>query len=244
MGAETTANATALSWVDATDPAFSTTGYTPTMALAQNHVFFFGTGQGAGMTSIYVIHFNFPQPAPQAFKSVNSDSTFPDTSGQATSLFNAAGVQELITFFPKDKSGTYLLDVKTNTSLKMAYPSDTSASTFFASEDAVVQLTSNNQLFYLPIDQADTTGTGANKGAAWASIKVTLPASQSSSSPTTGGGSTGGSGSPTSSGSGSTSPSGTTSGQPAGQTGGAERLGVTFTKIVVAAVVAACVLPF
>ena len=74
MGSLTAANATALPWTLAqqpdlsndgtgTSPGANTAGYLPTMALAQNHIYFEGVpGAAAGDVVIFVIHCMFPTP--------------------------------------------------------------------------------------------------------------------------------------------------------------------------------------
>ena len=57
MGSETSANSTALIWVDVGKPSFDTTNYQPVMALAQNHIHFLDvTGLQSGQADILVIH--------------------------------------------------------------------------------------------------------------------------------------------------------------------------------------------
>lgn len=53
----TVASSTAIVWEDVQDPAFTTAGYAPVMALAQNHIHFLGIpGLTAGQARIFVIH--------------------------------------------------------------------------------------------------------------------------------------------------------------------------------------------
>jgi len=57
MGAQTSANSSALAWVDVAKPPFTTTGWAPVMALAQNHIHFLNVpGVPAGSADIFVIH--------------------------------------------------------------------------------------------------------------------------------------------------------------------------------------------
>ena len=72
MGLLKAANSTAIPWVEVQQPDLSnsasgsitlganTAGYQPTMALAQNHIFFMGVpGLPAGSVKIFVIHCMF-----------------------------------------------------------------------------------------------------------------------------------------------------------------------------------------
>ena len=59
MGAETTANSTALAWTDVEQTPFGSS-YEPVMALAQNHVHFLDVlNVSAGEAKIFVIHCEF-----------------------------------------------------------------------------------------------------------------------------------------------------------------------------------------
>lgn len=57
MGSLTSANSSPLSWNDIEAPSFTTTGYNPVMAIAQNHIHFLDVpGNAAGTANIFVIH--------------------------------------------------------------------------------------------------------------------------------------------------------------------------------------------
>jgi hypothetical protein len=57
LNSQTAALSTPLAWSAQKTPSFTTTGYKPTMAIAQNHIEFFGVpGAPAGELFIYVIH--------------------------------------------------------------------------------------------------------------------------------------------------------------------------------------------
>src|ERR1700728_840338 len=106
MGSMTTASSSALSWVDVAKPPFTTTGWDPVMALAQNHIHFLNVpGVPAGSADIFVIHclsillflvsvqvnvfslsVSFFQPTPQAFP-LPGGGAFPATHGQTASFF-------------------------------------------------------------------------------------------------------------------------------------------------------------
>lgn len=196
-----------------TKPAFDTTGYKATMGIASNHIHFFGTpGSKPGETSIFVIHFAYPQPELQAMPSV-SGAPFPVSHGQSPALFQAGGpAQRQIAFVPDDMSATYIVDVKVNQTLPLAGPTDKSAGSIFtASINHVVQLTPSGKLFFLPVDQSDIAGKAANGGAAWKAL-ATLPAS-STTTPGTGG-SGGNTGLPDSSSGGSPNPGNAQQGGP------------------------------
>ncbi|KAJ7363830.1 hypothetical protein DFH08DRAFT_837673 [Mycena albidolilacea] len=158
------AGSSAIVWQDDGAAEINTSNYDPVMAIAQNHIFFFGVpGVTPGNAPIFVIHFGFWQEGSQSFS-----SDFPDTHGQTTSFFLDSGVQEEIAFVPDDGSHTYIINVQSNTTQTIAGPSTVDAgATYFASTTALVQLAANGALSYLPYSATDKS---ANSAAKWAPI--------------------------------------------------------------------------
>ncbi|KAJ7267469.1 hypothetical protein C8J57DRAFT_1229029 [Mycena rebaudengoi] len=154
-----------IAWVDQSAAGITTTNYDPVMAIAQNHIHFFGVpGNPAGSASIFVIHFSFWQPGSQSYS-----SDFPDTHGQATSFFKDSGVQEEMVFIPDDGSKTYVVNVETNTTQTLAGPPTVDAGArYFASTNSLVQLTSSGAISFLPYTAGSAS---ANSAAAWGPIK-------------------------------------------------------------------------
>ncbi|KAJ6551441.1 hypothetical protein B0H19DRAFT_1157654 [Mycena capillaripes] len=215
MGELTAAKSDAVQWVDSEAAEITTTNYDPVMAVAQNHIFFFGVpGTAAGTAPIFVIHFAFWQPGAQQF------GDFPDSHGQATSFFLDTGVQQEIAFIPDDGSATYIVNVETNTTQKIAGPSTVDAKAFyFASTTALVQLSSSGALSWLPYSATDTS---ANSAAKWSPVTSLNSVTGSSSGSSGSSGSSSSPSSPAGSNSGSTkgsSPS-KTAGSPAGASSG------------------------
>jgi len=243
LNAQTAAISTPIAWNLQKSPSFTTTGYKPTMAIAQNHIHFFGVpGAPAGELFIYVIHFAFSQPTPQTYPSTTSQATFPNAHGQAPSIFRATTVQEVIAFIPDDSSATYFVNVQTNTTTPFAGPTDKSSSIFSASESAVVQLTSAGKLFFLPLNDAATAPAA---GAAWTPIGVTIPTAGTTSPTTTASGSSATPGGSTSGG--TSSSNGTTTGSSStasGKTGAAQSLTIGFAQVLGFTLLAAVALPF
>ncbi|KAJ7088587.1 hypothetical protein C8R44DRAFT_649419 [Mycena epipterygia] len=180
MGSLVKANSSAIAWTDQEAAGITTTNYDPVMAIAQNHIYFFGVPNNpAGSASIFVIHFSFWQPGSQAY-----GGNFPDSHGQATSFFLDTGVQEDIAFIPDDGSHTYIVNVETNTTQTVAGPSIVdAAATYFASTTALVQLSSSGAVSWLPYSATDAS---ANSAATWSTVKslaaVAPPSSGNSSS--------------------------------------------------------------
>ncbi|KAJ7678200.1 hypothetical protein DFH06DRAFT_1033795 [Mycena polygramma] len=163
MGELAAAQSGPTEWVDGGAAEITTTNYDPVMAVAQNHIFFFGVpGTAAGSAPIFVIHFAFWQPGAQQF------GDFPDSHGQAVSFFLDTGVQQEIAFIPDDGSATYIVNVETNTTQKIAGPSTVDAgATYFASTTSLVQLSSSGSLSFLPYSPTDTS---ANSAAKWSPV--------------------------------------------------------------------------
>jgi len=207
MGSVTAANSSALTWVDADTSPYGS-NYSPVMALAQNHIHFLDVpGVAAGSADIFVIHYNYFQPAAQAFP-VNGGGTVPATYGATTSLFQESGVQQEFVFVPQDSSATYVINVETNTTQKLAGPTNQDpAATYFAGITSIVQLGSNGAVSFLAYNEADTS---ANAAATWASVSI-LPAASSNSSSGSGSGSGSGSSSGGKSGSHTSTASGSSS---------------------------------
>ncbi|KAJ7182703.1 hypothetical protein C8R43DRAFT_967771 [Mycena crocata] len=217
------AKSSPIAWVDNMPAGITTTNYDPVMAIAQNHIHFFGVPNvPAGSASIFVIHFAYWQPETQPY-----GSDFPDSHGQATSFFLDSGVQQEMVFIPDDGSHTYVMNVETNTTQTLAGPPTVDAkASYFASTSALVQLSSSGAVSWLPFSASDKS---ANSAATWSTVKslaAVAPASGGGSSAAgaasgAASGSGKGSASKTASGGGAaaTGPSGTSSGGAAGASG-------------------------
>lgn len=171
-----------LAWTDVGKPSFDTTNYQPVMALAQNHIHFLDVpGLSPGQADIFVIHFSFFQPDAQAYPTNGSGAAFPQTHGQAVSLFQpaGAGVQQEFVFIPDDASATYVINVESNTTAVLPGPGTKDAGAqYFAGVTSIVQLASDGRLSFLSYTQDDAS---ANANAAWAAVSaVSVPASVSS----------------------------------------------------------------
>jgi hypothetical protein len=168
MGLLKAANSTPIPWLAIQSPDLSngnsgtitpganTNGYQPTMALAQNHVFFMGvSGLPAGSVKIFVIHFSYLQPAPQSM------GKFPTTHGKTASFFQDSGVQQEFAFIPDDGSTTYVVNVETNTTKTLTGPpQQDSFATYSASTSALVQLTTGGKVSFLAYNETTTTSGG------------------------------------------------------------------------------------
>ncbi|KAF8880017.1 hypothetical protein BD779DRAFT_1649151 [Infundibulicybe gibba] len=171
MGLLKSANSTALSWTDVQKASFNTDGYQPVMALAQNHIHFLNVpGVPTGDAIIFVIHFSFMQPTPQSY------GNFPAMHGQATSFFKDSGVQEEFAYIPDDASGTFVINVETNTTQALKGPTvKDPLATYFASTSALVQLSSAGAVSFLPY----SPGSASNSAATWSVISKLPVASPS-----------------------------------------------------------------
>ncbi|KAJ3995908.1 hypothetical protein F5050DRAFT_1712532 [Lentinula boryana] len=160
----TAAQSSTIAWTDVEKAGFDTTNYQPVMALANNHVHFLNVpGVAAGSADIFVIHFSWFQPDPQSY------GNFPAQHGQTASIFEPAndGVQLAFAYIPDDGSATYVIDVVSNTTTSMAGPSTKdSSATYFASDAAIVQLTSSGAVNYIPY-----TNSSSDSSASWSSVK-------------------------------------------------------------------------
>ncbi|KAJ3478866.1 hypothetical protein NLI96_g9460 [Meripilus lineatus] len=171
MGSLNAANATALSWENAKDTPYDAS-YQPVMALAQNHIHFLNVpGAPVGDAEIFVIHFSYFQPEPQAYP-LSDGSTFPNTHGQVTSLFKDTGVQQEFAFIPDDGSATYVINVETNTTQSLPGPSTKDAKAIYAAGiTSLVQLDSTGALNFLPYTAGQAS---ANAKAAWTKVANVL----------------------------------------------------------------------
>jgi len=166
---EKAANSSAISWTDVGHPSFNVQGYEPVMALAQNHIHFLDVpGLPDGEADIFVIHFSFFQPTPQAFPiTTGSGGSFPQQHGQTASFFLATGVQEEFAYIPDDGSATYVINVQSNTTQQLAAPEMDPGAQYFAGITSLVQLDSQGNLFFLPYNP---NNTASNQGVNWKSI--------------------------------------------------------------------------
>ncbi|EKM56926.1 uncharacterized protein PHACADRAFT_254322 [Phanerochaete carnosa HHB-10118-sp] len=215
MGSLTTANSSALSWMDVGMAPYPS-GYQPVMALAQNHVHFLDVpGNPPGEADIFVIHFSFFQPTPQAYP-LPDGSAFPAEHGLTASFFQSSGVQQEFAFIPDDGSATYVINVETNTTQKLAGPTNKDPkANYAASITALVQLDSSGALSFLPYTEGDATTNSAAQWSSVANVAAAVPSgSISSASPSA-------SGAAKASGTGSTSskPTGSASGSGTGSAG-------------------------
>jgi hypothetical protein len=181
MGQQNSAKPSAIGWEDVQDVGFITDGYKPVMALAQNHIHFLNVpGSQPGQAFIFVIHFAFSQPDPQSYPS-KSGPSFPVTHGQSPSIFNAntEQVQKQFAFIPDDGSATYIVNVENNSTVPLAGPTVKGPGSVYASSSsALVQFTSDGQLFFIPVDATAAPAVGAQ----WSKVNVAFPAAPISSS--------------------------------------------------------------
>ncbi|KAJ7054081.1 hypothetical protein C8F01DRAFT_1163830 [Mycena amicta] len=177
MNDQKAATSSALAWQDQGTAEITTTNYDPVMAIAQNHIFFFGVpNTPAGSTPIYVIHFGFWQAGAQPM------GNFPTTHGQAVSFFLDSGVQQEIAFIPDDGSQTFVVNVETNTTQTMPGPSIVDASaTYFASTSALVQLSSSGAVSWIPYNPSDNSANSAAKWTSVANLAAVAPPTSGSS---------------------------------------------------------------
>lgn len=197
----TAAQSSAIPWTNVEAAGFNTASYQPVMALADNHVYFLNApGVAGGSAEIFVIHFSWFQPTTQSY------GDFSAQHGQTASIFLPAneGVQLAFAYVPDDGSATYVIDVISNTTVTMAGPSTKdSGATYFASDAAIVQLTSSGAVNYIPY-----TNSSADTSASWSSVKNLVsvaPTSSAGSSSKTGTASAGSSSSTSGTSSGSSS---------------------------------------
>ncbi|KAG2143495.1 uncharacterized protein EDB93DRAFT_576396 [Suillus bovinus] len=189
MGLLNAANSTALNWINDEQVPYPS-NYVPVMALAQNHIHFLDVPNvPAGSADIFVIHYSYFQPQSQAYPLPNG-SAFPATYGQVASFFQADNtVQQEFAFIPSDSSATYIINVETNTTQALAAPTiKDSKATYFAGVTALVQLTSNGAVSYLPYLEGNTS---TNVAATWATVSNLATAAPPSSSSSSSSGSSG-----------------------------------------------------
>ncbi|OJA19728.1 hypothetical protein AZE42_01496, partial [Rhizopogon vesiculosus] len=184
MGLLKAANSTPLNWLNDEQVPYPS-GYVPVMALAQNHIHFLNVPDvPSGSADIFVIHYSYFQPQAQAYPLLNG-SSFPAIYGQATSFFQADNtVQQEFAFIPEDSSATYIINVETNTTQALAAPTTQDPkATYVAGVTALVQLTSNGTVSYLPYLEGNTS---TNAAATWASVSNLAAAAPPSSTSTSG----------------------------------------------------------
>lgn len=205
LGTLTSANATAISWVDVGQAPYPST-YNPVMALAQNHVHFLDVpGNDPGEADIFVIHCKFTslliddgisssihsptvssyQSAPQSYPLADG-SAFPATHGQTATFFQATGVQQEFAFIPDDGAQTYVINVESNTTQALAGPTTKDAAAIYAASiTALVQLDSTGALEFLPYTEGDVATNAQAKWASVAAISAVAPPGSSSSASAT-----------------------------------------------------------
>jgi hypothetical protein len=180
MGLLKAANATAMSWTDVGSTPLPS-GYEPVMALAQNHIHYLNVPEvPAGSAKIFVIHYSWWQPEPQAYPGANGGNSFPAANGQVTSFFQTEGVQQEFAFIPADNSATYVINVENNSTTTLPAPATKDAgSKYFAGVDSLIQLDSAGKISYLPYKQGDAS---ANSAAKWSPVAALASVASSSSS--------------------------------------------------------------
>ncbi|KAL7419792.1 hypothetical protein Q5752_005708 [Cryptotrichosporon argae] len=165
----TAASSSALAWSEVENPSFDDSSYTVTAAQAANHILFFGVpSTPAGEADIFVVHYSYFQPNAQTFNAT-SGSNFPDTSGQAFSIPDAANdVPYQIVFVPDDFSGSYVvthwtdlsnyattsdapmaLSLVNSTQTLPAPTSQDAQAAYAASDTALVQIDADGNIYYM-----------------------------------------------------------------------------------------------
>jgi len=165
-----TATSETLAWNLVQDPQLAAEGtteaYEPVLALASNHIHFLGVpGLADGTDRIFVIHYSWLQPEIQSYGS------FPTAHGKAASLFRDDSVQLEYAFIPDDGSATYMINVRSNTTVQLpGPPTKDPYAMYAASPNALVQLASDGgAVQWIGYDQA------AREGTAWQPL-ASLPA--------------------------------------------------------------------
>lgn len=177
------AQSSAIAWTDVGPTPYGST-YEPVMALANNHIHFLDVpGAPTGDADIFVIHFSYFQPQPQAYPLPSG--TMPATHGQTASIFQPTLIQQEFAFIPDDDSATYVVNVINNNTQQLAGPTTKDPkATYFATVTAICQLTSNGAVSFLPYIQGNDA---ANLAASWTTVSalsVVAPPTSSSSSST------------------------------------------------------------
>jgi len=161
FGTQKTATSEIIHWQTVGTPSFSTNNYAPVMALAQNHIHFLDVpGAPAGEAYIFVIHFAYFQPTPQSYPAT-SGNTFPATHGLTASIFDSNNlVQQRFAFIPDDGSGTYLINVETNTTTNFAAPPNTTTGAVYTASDSIlVRLSDSGEFSYLDVSSNAPSNT-------------------------------------------------------------------------------------
>ncbi|KAF5382272.1 hypothetical protein D9757_008953 [Collybiopsis confluens] len=236
----TSAQSGTIGWTDVGKAGIDTTDYKPVMAIANNHIHFLDVpGVAAGSADIFVIHFSFWQPTPQPY------GNFPAQHGQTASIFQSTSngqVQQAFAFIPDDGSATYIIDVISNTTTSLAGPSTKDASaSYFASNSAIVQLTSSGSVSWIPY-----TNSPSDSSASWSTVKNLVSVAPTSSAGSGSGSATGtksaSGSSSTGGGSGSGSSSGSASGSSSGSASGSSNASIRASAKAVFGVMVAMVL--
>ncbi|KZP12883.1 hypothetical protein FIBSPDRAFT_1049800 [Athelia psychrophila] len=174
LGEQVKAQSTPLTWQPAGAVPYPSS-YNPVMSIANNHISFFDVpGVPAGSADLYVIHFSYWQQSQKYPLVSGSGSSFPASQGKATSFSQKSidNVQQEIAFIPEGAANTYVVDVLTNTTQKLAGPTNKdSTSQYFAGPTALVQLASNGVVYFLPYEEGKNS---ANAAAKWSKVKSLL----------------------------------------------------------------------
>jgi len=178
MSSLTQATSQTLNWETVGQPSFNTTGYAPVLGHADNHIYFLDVpGNPAGEANIFVIHFSYFQPSPQAYTVSANSKVFPAVGGKTVSLFQPSTgilVPRQFVFFPNDGSGTYIVDVIQNTTTTLAFPPappSSGTSAYAGSDSALVQLTPSGELYFVAVDE---TQLASDTSATWNKIQNSL----------------------------------------------------------------------
>jgi len=189
-----------VAWEQIGTPAIDTEGPV-TAALANNHINYFGVkGDQAGSASLFVIHFSYWQPQPQAYPTVDGGAAFPNSQGQAVSFPTAGNTSpQSMLYVPDDFSNSYVVTHWTNlgdysssagapmaanlinsTQILPAPTSKDKAAAYACSPSACAQIDSKGDIYY--IDNALGSDFAVGSGAQWAKMGFSLTGTPSSGS--------------------------------------------------------------
>ncbi|KAI8908366.1 hypothetical protein EDD86DRAFT_16504 [Gorgonomyces haynaldii] len=135
-------------------------GSKPILGFSQNHIFFLNNPTlKPGQTQVFVIHYAYFQPEIQTF----TGALWPQQPGKTAIVpVKDNSVPLLFAYVPNDFSGTYLAnaEVTKNTTVLLAAPpiKDINA-VYTATFDTLYQLTSDYQLWQLPLNGNKWTQT-------------------------------------------------------------------------------------
>lgn len=134
------------------------------VGFGQNHLYYLNApGLQAGQSQIFVIHYAYWQPLPQAYT-----PSFPQSKGQTVSIpLDSNSVPVVFAFIPEDASGTFLINVDLERNSTLRYPpppiNDVNAQ-YTATSSFLVQLTSDYQMYTLDISKPGTSWQALRNG--------------------------------------------------------------------------------